>query len=197
MAYGLSLNIYFPTEYYYLENTLEVENPDLYFGLAQASLSISGVICSIAGSYYADYKKNIREICLLEDVVNVIENIMYALYYSPYLIILGQLLIGKISARLNSSVGEVSCVYRRDKITKELELLGLISVLGSVTGPCTTFIFQYVDIVVGNWKWSIGNMVGISMAAFYLFRFAFNYFTLQNVSKEYTLKKNFDLSPAI
>ena len=40
-------------------------------------------------------------------------------------------------------------------------------------------------------------MVGISMAAFYFFLFAFNYFTLQNVSKEYTLKKNFDLSLAI
>ena len=38
LAYGLSLNIYFPTEYYYLKYSVKVENPDLYFGLAQASM---------------------------------------------------------------------------------------------------------------------------------------------------------------
>ena len=196
LGYGLSLNIYFATEYYYLKNTVKVENPHLYFGLAQASLFVSGAICSIVGSYYADYKKNIREICLFEDVMNIIGNIMYALHYSPFLVLFGQLLIGTTSARMTSSVGEVSRVYGSDKITQKLGLLGLISVLGSVTGPCTTFVFQYVDIAIGNWKWNIGNTVGIFMAAFYLFQFALNYFTLQNVSKEYTLKKEFYVSPA-
>ena len=197
LAYGLSLNIYFPTEYYYLKYTVKVENPDLYFGLAQASLFLSGVVCSIIGSYYADYTKNIREICLFEDVLNVIGNIMYTLYYSPYLIFFGQLLIGTTSARMTSTVGEISRVYGSDKITQKLGILGLIAVLGTLVGPCTTFIFQYVDICIGNWKWNIGNMVGISMTAFYLFQFTFNYFTLHNVSKEYTWKKEFFVKPAI
>ena len=197
LAYGLSLNIYFPTEYYYLKNTVKVENPDLYFGLAQASLFLSGVTCSIIGSYYCDYTKNIREICLFEDVLNIVGNIMYTLYYSPYLILFGQLLIGTTSARMTSSVGELSRVYGSDKITQKLGILGLMSVLGSVTGPCTTIIFQYVGISIGNWKWNIGNMVGIFMAAFYLFQLALNYFTLQNVSKEYTLKKESYVAPAI
>ena len=197
LAYSLSLNIYFPTEYYYLKHSVKVENPDLYFGLAQASLFLSGVICSIVGSYYADYTKNIREICLFEDVLNTIGNIMYSLYYSPYLILFGQLLIGTTSARMTSTVGEISRVYGSDKITQKLGILGLIAVLGTLVGPCTTFIFQYVDISIGNWKWNIGNMVGISMTAFYLFQFILNYFTLHNVSKEYTLKKEFFVNPAI
>ena len=197
LAYGLSLNIYFPTEYYYLKNTVKVENPDLYFGLAQASLFLSGVICSIVGSYYADCTKNVREICLIEDVLNIIGNIMYTLYYSPYLILLGQLLIGTTSARMTSTVGEISRVYGSDKITQKIGILGLMAVLGTLLGPCTTFIFQYVDICIGNWKWNIGNMVGISMTAFYLFQLTSNYFTLQNVSKEYTLKKEFFVNPAI
>ena len=93
VAYGLSLNIYFPTEYYYLKNTIKVENPDFYFGLSQAALFLSGTIASIIGSYYADYTKNVREICLFEDLLNITGNVMYSLHYSPYLILFGQLLV--------------------------------------------------------------------------------------------------------
>ena len=143
------------------------------------------------------YTKNIREICLFEDVLNIIGNIMYSLYHSPYLVPFGQLLIGTTSARMTSTVGEISRVYGSDKITQKLGILGLAAVIGTLVGPCTTFIFQYVNICIGNWNWNIGNMADISMTAFYLFQFTFNYFTLHNVSEEYTLKKEFFVKPAI
>ena len=197
LAYGLSLNIYFPTEYYYLKDTVQVKNPDLFFGLARASLYLSGVVSSVIGSYYADYTKNVREICLTEDVLNVIGNLMYTLYYSPYLILFGQLLIGTTSARMASSVGEISRVYETDKITQKLGIVGLMTMTGSVIGPCTTFFFQYIDISIGNWKWNIGNMTGISMTVFYLFQLGLNYFTLDNVSKEHTLKRCFSVNTVV
>ena len=87
-AYGISLNAYFLTEYYYLKDTVQVENPVLYFGLSRAALFSSGAVAPIVGSYYSDYAKNYREICLVEGVLNIIGNIMYSLYYSPYLIVL-------------------------------------------------------------------------------------------------------------
>ena len=105
--------------------------------------------------------------------------------------------VGTTSARMTSTVGEISRVYGSDKITQKLGILGLTAVIGTLVGPCTTFIFQYVNICIGNWNWNIGNMVGISMTAFYLFQFTFNYFTLHNVSKEYTWKKEFFVKPAI
>ena len=189
VAYGLSLNIYFPTEYYYLKNTVKVKNPDFYFGLSQAALFLSGAIASIIGSYYADYTKNIREICLFEDVLNIIGNVMYSLHYSPYLILFGQLLVGTTAARITSSVGEVSRVYETVQITQKLGILGVATTVGAILGPCATFVFQYVDTSIGNWKLNMGNMVAIFMAVFYLFQLILNYFTLHNVSKEYTLKK--------
>ena len=190
LAYGLSLNTYFSTEYYYLKNTVKVEHPRLIFGLSQAALFLSGAFSSIIGSYYVDLTKNFREICLLEDTLNVIGNIMYSLYYSPYLILFGQILIGTTSARMVSSVGEIARVYEADKLTQKLGIIGFVTVLGSVSGPSTTFLFQYVDTSIGNWKWNVGNMAGIAMTGFYLFQFVLNYFTLHNVSKEFTLKKD-------
>ena len=195
-AYGLSLNIYFPTEYYYLKDTVKVKSPDLFFGLAQASLFLSGVISSIIGSCYADYTRNFREICLFEDILNIFGNLMYSLYYSPSLILFGQLLIGTTSARMTSSVGEISRVYETEKITQKLGILGILTFAGSVIGPCTTFFFQYIDIDIGKWKWNVGNMASISMTIFYLLQFGINYFTLDNVSKEYTLKKDFSVVAA-
>ena len=196
-AYGLSLNIYFPTEYYYLKDTVKVKNLDLFFGLAQASSFLSGVISSITGSSYADYTKNFRKICLFEDVLNIFGNVMYSLYYSPNLILFGQLLIGTTSARMTSSVGEISRVYETEKITQKLGILGMATFPGCVIGSCTTFFFQYIDIAIGKWKLNIGNMAGISMTIFYLLQFGINYFTLNNVSKEYTMKKDFSVVAAI
>ena len=188
-AFGLSINGYYPTEYYYLKDTVGVANPELYFGLSSSMLYLSGAVSSIVGSCYVDYSKNVRLICLTEDLLNIIGNVMYSLYYSPYLILFGQLLIGTTSARMTASIGELSCVYVTGEITRKLSILGIFSTLGAFTGPCTTFLFQYVDISIRNWKLNIGNMIGIVMALFYLLQFILNFITLSNVSKEYTLKE--------
>ena len=189
IAYGLSLNAYLPTEYLYLKETVKVEKPELYFGLSHFMLYFSGAISGIIASIYADYTKNIREICLFENVLNIIGNLMYSLYYSPYLILFGQLLIGSTAARMTSVTGEISRVYEKNEITNKIAVLGAFSVIGCVLGPCLTFLFQYIDVAIGNWTWNIGNMIGIMMIGFYFFQFVMNYFTLFNVSKEFTLKK--------
>ena len=190
VAYGISLDAYLSTEYFYLTDFVKVKNPDLYFGLSKAALCLSGAISSIIGSYYVDYTKKIRQIYLLVDVLNIVGNIMYSLYYSPYLILLGQLLVGTTSARMTGSIGEVSRVYHANQLTQKIGILGIMTLIGSIVGPSTAFVFQYVHLSIGQWKWNIGNMIGISMTAFYFFQFALNFLTLHNVSKVYTLKKD-------
>ena len=60
-AYGLSLNIYFPAEYYYLKKTVKIEEPSLIF--SSSSFVLSGAVSTITGNYYVDLKKNYREMC--------------------------------------------------------------------------------------------------------------------------------------
>ena len=70
-----------------------------------------------------------------------------------------------------------------------MELLEVMTVLGSVSGPSTIFLFQYVETSTGSWKWAVVNMVGIAMTGFYLFQFLLNYCALYNVLKDFTSKK--------
>ena len=134
---------------------------------------------------------------LFEDALNIFGNLMYSLYYSPNLILFGELLIGTTSARMTSSVGEIFRVYETEKITQKLVILGMVTFAGCIIEPFATFFSQYIDIDIGKWKWNVGNMAGISMIIFHLLQFGINYFTLDNVSKEYTLKKDFPVVAAI
>ena len=142
VAYALSLDAYFSTEYFYLTDSVKVKSPELCFGLSKAILCLSGAISSIIGSYYADNTKNIREISLLDDLLNIAGNNMYSLYFSPYLILFGQLLIGTSSARMTSSIGEVSRVYEAEELTQKVRILGIMTVIRSILGPCNAFVFQ-------------------------------------------------------
>lgn len=188
-SFGLSLTIYYPTEYYYFRDTMKVENPDIYYGLSWAFLCGSGILASFVGSYYADMTKNIREVGLWSNAINVVGNIMYLLYYSPYVVLFGQFLIGTAAARMVAGVGEISRIYGVDEITQKVAFMGIFSTVGSILGPCSTYLFNLVDTKIGNWRLNIGNMVGIVMGCLYLLQFLANFFTLKNLSKEYNLKR--------
>ena len=69
-------------------------------------------------------------------------NVLITVYYSLYLILFGQILIGTAAARMTSSIGKIA---RDSKLTQKVGLLGVLTVLGSVSGPNTIFLIQYVE----------------------------------------------------
>ena len=101
----------------------------------------------------------------------------------------GQILIGTATAKKTISVGEIARIYESCKLWQKMVLLGVMTVLGSVSGTSTIFLFQYVETSIGSWKWGVVNMVGIAIRGFYLFQFLLNYCALYNVLKDFTLKK--------
>lgn len=69
-------------------------------------------------------------------------NVLITVYYSLYLILFRQILIGTAVARLTSSIGKIA---RDSKLTQKVGLLGVLTVLGSVSGPNAIFLIQYVE----------------------------------------------------
>ena len=84
---------------------------------------------------------NFREIALFTNALNVIGNIMYCIYYSPFIVLSGQFLVGTAAARMVAGVGEISRIYRSDEITQKVAFMGIFSTIGSILGLCLIFIF--------------------------------------------------------
>lgn len=186
--YGLSITVYYPTEYYYFKDYIKVKQPDMYYGLSWACLSGSGVVTSILASFYMDSTKNLRELCIFINLISVVGNLLYILYYSPFFILFGQILIGSGAARNVAGVGEIPRVYKTEQITRKMGIIGLYSTVGLITGPSFTFLFQKIDIRIASFRINIGNVIGVVMAIIYLLQLILNIATLENVSKMHNLK---------
>ena len=142
------------------------------------------------GSYYADTTKNVRLLFMVTNILSIIGNIMYTLYYSPYIVLFGQLIIGTGAARLVAYVGETSRVYESEQLTQKFFLLSIFSTLGAVFGPSSVYMFRLIDIDLHGWRIQVGNMIGVTLAVLNIIHAVLNYFTLCNVSQEYTIKKS-------
>ena len=186
--YGLCLSVYFQTEYLYFKNTMKVKKPELFYGLGEVIGSIGGLISSLLPVYYADKTKNVRQILFIIVSAMLLGNVFYTLYYSPYFVLFGHLLIGCCTAVEVIGYGEAVRVYNPKELTKITSFLTIFTVLGHALGPCLTFIFSLVDVRIAGWKIVAGNMPGITMAVFILFYLVLMYYMLNNVSKEFTLK---------
>lgn len=188
--FGLSLQIYQTTEYYYFKDTMKLKkDADFYYGLSWGALCGSGAIFSLFGSYYYDRTNNIVCIFIFSSLMNVLGNILYLLYYSPFIVLFGQILIGMAATRMAAGVGEISLIYEADRLTQNVSLLAIFSCLGSVLGPCSTYVFNLVNTRIGDWKLNVNNVVGVVMASLNLLYLLLNIFTLRNVSKSFNLKK--------
>ena len=186
----ISFTGYYPTEYFYFKDFMHLQNAELFYGLSWVFLSSSGVFSSLIGSYYADTTKNVRLLFMVTNILSIIGNIMYTLYYSPYIVLFGQLIIGTGAARLVAYVGETSRVYESEQLTQKFFLLSIFSTLGAVFGLSSVYMFRLIDIDLHGWRIQVGNMIGVTLAVLNIIHAVLNYFTLCNVSQEYTIKKS-------
>ena len=186
----ISFTGYYPTEYFYFKDFMDLQNAELFYGLSWVFLSSSGVFSSLIGSYYADTTKNVRLLFMVTNILSIIGNIMYTLYYSPYIVLFGQLIIGTGAARLVAYVGETSRVYESEQLTQKFFLLSIFSTLGAVFGPSSVYLFRLIDIDLHGWRIQVGNMIGVTLAVLNMIHAILNYFTLCNVSQEYSIKKS-------
>ena len=182
---GNSLSIYMQTEFFCFKDVMKTEDPGFYFGLSRACLCASGAICAILISYYGDRPNNIREMSITLSVLNIIGNILYLLYYSPYIILFGQFLSGTNAARNVVIQSELSRVFSRTEISHKTSITVLFLAIGGFSGPGLTFAFKHVHLEWGHWQLTIGNMPGLYVCFLSTIELFLDYFILKNVSKEF------------
>ena len=105
--YGLSVGIYFCTEYYYFKETQHVSNPAVLYGIAEGCFFAGGILFSLIGAVYFDHFNRVRNITLQTAILCTLGNILYLCYISPILVLLGQFLIGMVVGWAVVSVAEV------------------------------------------------------------------------------------------
>ena len=182
---GTELTIYMQTEFFYFKDVMKTEDPGFYYGFSRACLCTSGAICSTLVSYYGDRTNKIREMSIALSVLSIIGNILYLLYYSPYIILFGQFLSGTIAARNVVIQSELSRVFSRTEISRKIAITILFASLGGFSGPALTFAFKHVHIEFGDWQLMIGNMPGLYVCFLSTIELFLDYFILKNVSKEF------------
>ena len=187
---AISFTGYYPTEYFYFKDFMHLRNAELFYGLSWVFLSSSGVFSSLIGSYYADTTKNVRLLFMVTNILSIIGNIMYTLYYSPYIVLFGQLIIGTGAARIVACAGEISRVYESQQLTQKFFLISIFSTLGTVFGPSSVYLFRLIDINLYGWRIQVGNMIGVTLVFLNIIHAILNYFTLYNVSQAHTIKKS-------
>ena len=127
---------------------------------------------------------------MITNVLSIIGNVMYTLYYSPYIVLFGQLIIGAGTARLVACAGEISRVYEPKQLTQKFFLISIFSTLGTVFGPSSVYLFRLIDIDLYGWRIQVGNMIGVTLVVLNIIHVILNYFTLYNVSQVHTIKKS-------
>lgn len=187
--FGVALHIYHPTEYFYFKETMQLKDAEMYYGLSWGVLCGSGVIFALVGSYYYDRTNNIRILYLVLNVLSILGNILYVIYFSPYIVLGGQFLIGMTAARTPGGIGEMVQVYETERYTQLVSINAIFSCLGGVIGPSSTWLFNLVDTEFNGWILDVNNMVGVVMGSLFVLYFILNLFTLHNVALEYNLKK--------
>ena len=105
--YGVSIGIYFCTEFYYFKETQHVSNPAMLYGIAEGCFFAGGILFSLCGAVYYDHLNRVRNITLLTVFICALGNILYLCYTSPAIVILGQFLIGIFVGWAVISVAEV------------------------------------------------------------------------------------------
>ena len=104
------------TLYFYLQETLKVDNISLYYSIAMASMSASASVTGLIFGRYIDKTRHIRKFLIIAISVIMLGNLLYTLHFSVWFIILGRLLCGMGEAVNTALSGNVFLYFSEECI---------------------------------------------------------------------------------
>ena len=187
---GVEYSITFLTLWLYLKELVEVENPELMYGLKSASYLLFATVASLFMGRLVDRCRNVRYTFFVINALVSVGNIIYSLPFSTVLLIVGRLIAGIAGSLTPLINGELARCYEYHELSKRISMMGMMYSIEFIMGPTINFSFKAVKIKIGAWVIDYTNKPTLFLAVVFALTQLVTYFMVYDISKQLDLKKN-------
>lgn len=185
---GMEYSVTFLTLWLYIKEMVNTDQPKLFYSLVASSYLIAAVILSVVIGRWIDRTRKVRQIFLICNTLVILGNILYALHFSPWFLVVGRLVSGADGPLRSVISGEIARCYPDAEVLSKFSSMGMAFALGFIVGPGVNFMFTTVDVTIGTWHITYANIPGVYMALLFFATQVFVYFAVYDLSREYDMK---------
>ena len=192
---GMEHAMIFITLWMYILNLVHTDHPVLFYCLVSTADFVAGLI---AGEIFVRMFDNCGRIWSVGQICSgllVLGNLVYALPYSPLLLLLGRFIAGLGSGMRPILYSEVQRLFNERRARRQTSTMVMCYSLGVLCGPVINFLFVSIDFTVGTLHVTYANMPGFFLAIVALINQIILFFKSTDLSEEFkTLAEGDELS---
>ncbi len=178
---GVEYAIILPSVWLYLRS-FKVET--WFLGCVVAAYSVAAMISLPVVGRVFDKTRRTKEILFVMNLFEFVGSLLYALPFSPWLILTGRFIAGLGDGFYAAASGEITHVYPAAKRTGIFALLEVGRVLGITLGPSLNFFLQDINFNIGKWHINYGPAPGLFMAFVWIIMQLITIFMVFDLSKK-------------
>ena len=187
---GLEYSLVFPSLWFYINDIIQADYPKLFYGSALSAYPLASIIGAFTIGRYVDRTRRAKQVLILLLICEIVGNLLYSLYYSPWCPFFGRLLSGFGDVSNMVITGEIARSYPKNQITMKLSLVVMTFSCGFIMAPGANILFGDVRVFVYNFWITYGNIPGLLMALVFTVILIVVTFFVHDISREFDLKQN-------
>ena len=118
VVYGIDYSLVLVTIIPYLEKLVKSEKPLFYYGLCISIYNLVAVLADLVIGRIADRSRNIKLAVCMCLLFGILGNVLYAVYFSPILLIIGRAIVGIHESIWSLLIGEIMRTYEETHATR-------------------------------------------------------------------------------
>ena len=185
---GMDASLTLLTLYMYLKEDIKSDMTLMYYSVISVLFYLPSLCFSAIIGYLVDRYRNVRLTFFTINVLMIVGNLLYALPYSPWFLMVGRLLAGVGGPLRSVMTGEIARSYSADTLRSKLSYMGLSYCSGYIAGPAFNVVFRNIEFTIMSWKVTYLNIPGLYMAVLFSILQVMSVIMLSNLSKVYDLK---------